>query len=89
MAVQPDHCHSDDSLIVSAINMGNSLKHVVVAEGIETQEQRAYLQTQVMETEKSIVTRVKTVHATGTPDGTPTKNTKLGQRSNYHTHTTN
>jgi EAL domain-containing protein (putative c-di-GMP-specific phosphodiesterase class I) len=26
--------------------MGKSLKHLVVAEGIETQEQRAYLQTQ-------------------------------------------
>jgi len=37
----------DDSTIVSAIiNMGKSLKHVVVAEGIETQLQRAYLQTQ-------------------------------------------
>jgi diguanylate cyclase (GGDEF)-like protein/PAS domain S-box-containing protein len=37
----------DDSSIVSAIiNMGKSLKHLVVAEGIETQEQRAYLQTQ-------------------------------------------
>jgi EAL domain-containing protein (putative c-di-GMP-specific phosphodiesterase class I) len=35
----------DDSTIVSAIiNMGKSLKHVVVAEGIETQLQRAYLQ---------------------------------------------
>jgi diguanylate cyclase (GGDEF)-like protein/PAS domain S-box-containing protein len=37
----------DDSSIVSAIiNMARSLKHLVVAEGIETQEQRAYLQTQ-------------------------------------------
>src|ERR1700676_1306880 len=37
----------DDSAIVSAIiNMGKSLKHVVVAEGIETREQRAYLQAQ-------------------------------------------
>jgi diguanylate cyclase (GGDEF)-like protein/PAS domain S-box-containing protein len=37
----------DDSEIVSAIiNMARSLKHLVVAEGIETQEQRAYLQTQ-------------------------------------------
>jgi EAL domain-containing protein (putative c-di-GMP-specific phosphodiesterase class I) len=37
----------DDSTIVSAIiNMGKSLKHHVVAEGIETQLQRAYLQTQ-------------------------------------------
>jgi diguanylate cyclase (GGDEF)-like protein/PAS domain S-box-containing protein len=38
---------SDDSTIVSAIiNMGKSLKHIVVAEGIETREQRAYLQAQ-------------------------------------------
>ena len=37
----------DDSTIVSAIiNMGKSLKHLVVAEGIETREQRAYLQAQ-------------------------------------------
>jgi len=37
----------DDSSIVSAIiNMGKSLKHLVIAEGIETQEQKAYLQTQ-------------------------------------------
>jgi len=37
----------DDSTIVSAIiSMGKSLRHVVVAEGIETREQRAYLQTQ-------------------------------------------
>jgi diguanylate cyclase (GGDEF)-like protein/PAS domain S-box-containing protein len=37
----------DDSTLVNAIiNMGNSLKHRVVAEGIETREQRAYLQTQ-------------------------------------------
>jgi EAL domain-containing protein (putative c-di-GMP-specific phosphodiesterase class I) len=37
----------DVSAIVSAIiHMGKSLKHLVVAEGIETQEQRAYLQTQ-------------------------------------------
>jgi diguanylate cyclase (GGDEF)-like protein/PAS domain S-box-containing protein len=35
----------EDSSIVSAIiSMGKSLKHLVVAEGIETQEQRAYLQ---------------------------------------------
>jgi EAL domain-containing protein (putative c-di-GMP-specific phosphodiesterase class I) len=35
----------DGSTIVDAIiSMGKSLKHVVVAEGIETQEQRAYLQ---------------------------------------------
>jgi EAL domain-containing protein (putative c-di-GMP-specific phosphodiesterase class I) len=37
----------DDSSLMSAIiHMGKSLKHLVVAEGIETQEQRAYLQTQ-------------------------------------------
>jgi diguanylate cyclase (GGDEF)-like protein/PAS domain S-box-containing protein len=37
----------DDSSIVSAIiNMARSLKHLVVAEGIETEEQRAYLRTQ-------------------------------------------
>jgi len=37
----------DVSSIVSAIiHMGKSLNHVVIAEGIETQEQRAYLQTQ-------------------------------------------
>jgi EAL domain-containing protein (putative c-di-GMP-specific phosphodiesterase class I) len=35
----------EDSSIVSAIvSMGKSLKHLVVAEGIERQEQRAYLQ---------------------------------------------
>jgi EAL domain-containing protein (putative c-di-GMP-specific phosphodiesterase class I) len=28
------------------IHMGKSLKHLVIAEGIETQEQRAYLQSQ-------------------------------------------
>jgi diguanylate cyclase (GGDEF)-like protein/PAS domain S-box-containing protein len=37
----------DDSKIVSAIiNMAKSLKHVVVAEGVETREQRNYLQAQ-------------------------------------------
>jgi EAL domain-containing protein (putative c-di-GMP-specific phosphodiesterase class I) len=37
----------DDSTIVSAIiHMGKSLKQLVIAEGIETQEQRAYLQSQ-------------------------------------------
>jgi diguanylate cyclase (GGDEF)-like protein len=36
---------SGDSTIVNAIvSMGKSLKHLVVAEGIETNEQRAYLQ---------------------------------------------
>jgi EAL domain-containing protein (putative c-di-GMP-specific phosphodiesterase class I) len=45
--VQQITADSEDSLIVSAIiNMGKSLKHVVVAEGIETQEQKAYLQSQ-------------------------------------------
>jgi diguanylate cyclase (GGDEF)-like protein/PAS domain S-box-containing protein len=34
----------DESAMVSAIiNMGKSLKHIVIAEGIETQQQRAYL----------------------------------------------
>jgi diguanylate cyclase (GGDEF)-like protein/PAS domain S-box-containing protein len=36
----------DSSIVRAIINMGKSLKHIVVAEGIETQEQRAYLQTQ-------------------------------------------
>ena len=37
----------DDSAIVSAIiDMGKNLKHRVIAEGIETQEQLAFLQTQ-------------------------------------------
>jgi EAL domain-containing protein (putative c-di-GMP-specific phosphodiesterase class I) len=37
----------DDSTIVNAIiHMGKSLQRLVVAEGIETREQRAYLQTQ-------------------------------------------
>lgn len=45
--VQQITADSDDSTIVSAIiNMGKSLKHIVVAEGIETREQRAYLQAQ-------------------------------------------
>src|SRR5258708_8646030 len=49
----------DDSTIVSAIiNMGKSLKHLVVAEGIETQLQRAYLQTQqCAEGQASLFTR--------------------------------
>ncbi len=43
--VQQITADPDDSTIVSAIiNMGKSLKHLVVAEGIETQLQRAYLQ---------------------------------------------
>jgi len=38
----------DDSSIVSAIiHMGKSLKYLVIAEGIETREQRTYLQTQL------------------------------------------
>ncbi|MGA2420464.1 MAG: EAL domain-containing protein [Candidatus Acidiferrum sp.] len=38
---------TDDSPIVNAIiSMGKSLKHRVIAEGIETEAQRAYLQTQ-------------------------------------------
>lgn len=45
--VHPITSDPDDAAIVSAIiNMGKSLKHLVVAEGIETREQRAYLQTQ-------------------------------------------
>ena len=37
----------DDSMIIGAIvSMGKSLKHLVVAEGIETQDQRAFLQAQ-------------------------------------------
>ena len=39
--------NSQDSAIVGAIiNMGRTLRHVVVAEGIETQEQREYLKNQ-------------------------------------------
>ncbi|MGC1186271.1 MAG: EAL domain-containing protein [Candidatus Acidiferrales bacterium] len=35
----------DDAIVVSAvINMGNSLKHTVIAEGVETLEQLAFLQ---------------------------------------------
>jgi len=42
--VQQITADTDDSSIVTAIiSMGKSLKHLVVAEGIETQEQRAYL----------------------------------------------
>jgi EAL domain-containing protein (putative c-di-GMP-specific phosphodiesterase class I) len=38
--------HDDSSIVSAIIKMGESLKHLVVAEGIETREQRAYLQTQ-------------------------------------------
>jgi diguanylate cyclase (GGDEF)-like protein/PAS domain S-box-containing protein len=45
--VQQITADPDDSTIVSAIiNMAKSLKRVVVAEGVETQEQRDYLQAQ-------------------------------------------
>jgi len=45
--VQQITADTDASTIVTAIiSMGKSLKHLVVAEGIETQEQRAYLQSQ-------------------------------------------
>lgn len=45
--VQKITSNPEDSSIVGAIiNMGKSLKHIVVAEGIETTEQRAYLKTQ-------------------------------------------
>jgi diguanylate cyclase (GGDEF)-like protein/PAS domain S-box-containing protein len=37
---------SDSPIVTAIISMGKSLRHVVVAEGIETREQRAYLQTQ-------------------------------------------
>jgi diguanylate cyclase (GGDEF)-like protein/PAS domain S-box-containing protein len=37
---------SDSPIVTAIISMGKSLKHIVVAEGIETPEQRAYLQTQ-------------------------------------------
>lgn len=38
--------HADDAVIVSAvISMGNSLGHTVIAEGIETAEQLAFLKT--------------------------------------------
>jgi diguanylate cyclase (GGDEF)-like protein/PAS domain S-box-containing protein len=43
--VQQITSNTDDSTIIPAIiNMGRSLKHIVIAEGIETDEQRAYLQ---------------------------------------------
>lgn len=39
--------NSDDSTIINAIiAMGRNLRHIVIAEGIETQEQIAYLQSQ-------------------------------------------
>ena len=38
-------CNSDDSTIITAIiSMGRGLRHTVIAEGIETDEQRAYLE---------------------------------------------
>lgn len=36
---------SDSAIVSAIINMGQSLKHIVVAEGIETQAQKRYLQT--------------------------------------------
>jgi diguanylate cyclase len=45
--VQQITADTEDSTIVTAIiSMGKSLKRMVVAEGIETQEQRAYLQSE-------------------------------------------
>jgi diguanylate cyclase (GGDEF)-like protein/PAS domain S-box-containing protein len=45
--VQQITADPNDSTLVSAIiNMGKSLRYRVIAEGIETQEQRAYLRTQ-------------------------------------------
>jgi len=42
-----DASHDTDNIIISAvIAMGKSLKHRVVAEGIETKQQRAFLQSQ-------------------------------------------
>jgi diguanylate cyclase (GGDEF)-like protein/PAS domain S-box-containing protein len=41
-----DASHDDSSIVSAIIKMGESLKHLVVAEGVETREQRAYLQTQ-------------------------------------------
>jgi len=39
--------NSDDSTIITAIiSMGRDLRHIVIAEGIETDEQRAYLESQ-------------------------------------------
>jgi len=37
---------NDSTIIAAIIGMGRNLKHIVVAEGIETQEQIAYLQSQ-------------------------------------------
>jgi diguanylate cyclase (GGDEF)-like protein len=48
--VQQITSNSDDSTIVTAIiSMGKSLRHIVIAEGIETREQKAYLQTKFCE----------------------------------------
>ena len=45
--IQKITSNPEDSTIVRAIiNMGKSLKYIVVAEGIETQEQRTYLQSE-------------------------------------------
>jgi EAL domain-containing protein (putative c-di-GMP-specific phosphodiesterase class I) len=38
--------HDDSSIVRAIIRMGESLKHLVVAEGSETRERRVYLQTQ-------------------------------------------
>src|ERR1700683_3501324 len=37
---------NDSTIIAAIIAMGRSLRHIVIAEGIETQEQRAYLRSQ-------------------------------------------
>ena len=43
---QIDATHDDSSIVGAIIKMGESLKHLVVAEGVETREQRNYLKTQ-------------------------------------------